>query len=101
MKHNRAAGSSNVSDAQLATKLVRHTPRNLQDVPSAYDIRPENAPKNIYQQSAMARMAEEQRMYEANKKNNSYRKILDDIQKMSASNSTSRINAASSSKGFN
>lgn len=39
--------------------LVRQTPRNLQDVPSAYDVRPEQAPKNLYNQSAMARMAEE------------------------------------------
>ena len=47
------------NDAQLATKMVRNTPRNLQDVPSAYDIKPEQAPKNIYHQSALARMAEE------------------------------------------
>ena len=64
--------------------MVRQTPRNLQDVPSAYDVKPEQAPKNIYQQSALARMAEEQRQYEANKKNSSYRKILDGIQKMSS-----------------
>lgn len=64
--------------------MVRQTPRNLQDVPSAYDIKPEQAPKNIYHQSALARMAEEQRQYEANKKNGSYRKILDGIQKMSS-----------------
>ena len=42
-------------------------------------IRPEQAPKNIYNQSAMARMAEEQRQFQANNKNSSYRKILDGI----------------------
>ncbi len=40
-------------------QMVRQAPRNLQDVPSAYDVRPEQPPKNIYSQSAMARMAEE------------------------------------------
>ena len=32
----------------------------------------------------MARMAEEKRLYDANNKNSSYRKILDGIQKMSS-----------------
>ena len=38
-----AAGGQRVvvNDAQLATQMVRKTPRNLQDVPSAYDIKPE------------------------------------------------------------
>lgn len=50
----------------------------------------------------MARMAEEQRLYEENKKKSSYRKILDGIQKMSSLHSDSNkvMNATASSKGF-
>ena len=59
------------------------------------------APKNLYNQSAMARMAEEKRHYEANKKNSSYRKILDGIQKMSAlHDNPGQANPSSSSKAF-
>mgnify|MGYP006889568105 CR=1 FL=1 len=70
---------------------MKQTPRNLQDVPSAFDIKPEQAPKNIYSQSAMARMAEEQRIYDASTKSSSYRKILDGIQKMSTLKSETQL----------
>jgi len=47
-------------------------------------------------------MAEEQRLYEENKKKSSYRKILDGIQKMSllTSDSNQQMNATASTKGF-
>ena len=50
----------------------------------------------------MARMAEEKRMYEANKKNSSYRKILDGIQKMSAlhADAPNQANPQASSKAM-
>ena len=49
----------------------------------------------------MARMVEESRLYEANKKNMSYRKILDGIQKFSVQHSDSNemIAAASLTSG--
>ena len=46
-------------------------------------------------------MAEEQRQYEANKKNSSYRKILDGIQKMSSlPESGQGQNSSSTSKPY-
>ena len=32
----------------FAAKMAKQTPRNLQEVPSAFDISPANAPINIY-----------------------------------------------------
>jgi hypothetical protein len=40
----------------FAAKLKRQQPRNLQEMPSAYEIGPENAPINVYQQSALRRL---------------------------------------------
>jgi len=50
----------------------------------------------------MARMAEEKRLYDVNKKNSSYRKILDGIQKMSSQHSDNKVQlkASSSQKGL-
>ena len=51
----------------------------------------------------MARMNEEHRQYEASKKNSSYRKILDGIQKMSSLHQepAQHLNASASQKGLN
>jgi hypothetical protein len=64
---------------RFAAKMSRQTPRNLQDVPSAFDIGPSNAPTNIHSQSAMQRMKQEYKQEAINKKNSSYKKILGDI----------------------
>ena len=64
---------------QFATKMAKKTPRNLQEVPSAHDISPVNAPKNIYEQSSMARMYDQKRLYEANSKKANYKKIITGI----------------------
>ena len=69
--------------AQFAVKMAKKTPKNLQDVPSAHDISAVNAPKNIYDQSSMARMYDAKRIYEENSKKASYKKIINDIQKQS------------------
>ena len=37
-----------LNPSQYAAKLAKKAPRNLQEVASAHDIDPVNAPKNIY-----------------------------------------------------
>jgi hypothetical protein len=44
---------------RFAAMLQRHTPRNLQEVASALDIGPDNAPQNIYNQPTMQRMMQQ------------------------------------------
>ena len=39
------------------------TPRNLQDVASAHDLKPSNAPMNIYSESQMTRIMRESKEY--------------------------------------
>ena len=65
--------------SQYAAKLAKKTPRNLQEVPSAHDIDPVNAPKNIYDQSSMARMLDAKKQYEEAQKHSSYKKIIGGI----------------------
>ena len=54
-KSVRSNASKDAIDATYATKVVKQTPRNLMDVPSAYDLSPEHAPRNIYSISSLAR----------------------------------------------
>ena len=65
--------------SQFAAKMAKKTPRNLQEVPSAHDISPVNAPKNIYERSSMARAYDAKRLYEENTKKASYKKIISGI----------------------
>lgn len=44
---------------RFAAMLQRHTPRNIQEVASALDIGPDNAPQNIYNQPTMQRMMQQ------------------------------------------
>ena len=56
-RHSRTDEPDNIKDPlRFAAMLQRYTPRNLQEVASAFDIGPDNAPANIYNQPTMQRM---------------------------------------------
>ena len=65
--------SKEAIDAHLATKMVKQTPRNLLDLPSAHDVSPERAPMNIYHKSSLARANMEAMIDEENRKKSSSR----------------------------